>query len=156
VTLLGTRVGSYEVRALIGAGGMGEVYRAHDTRLRRDVAIKALPPSFSADQERVLRFEREARTLAGLNHPAIAAIYGMEQIGDSRYLILELVEGGTLADRLAAGALPVRESLRVAREIADALHAAHENGVVHRDLKPANIALTTDARPKVLDFGLAK
>jgi Tol biopolymer transport system component len=135
---------------------MGEVYRAHDTRLRRDVAVKALPASFAEDQERVLRFEREARILAGLNHPSIAAIYGMEQLGDSRYLILELVDGGTLADRLAAGAIPMRESLRLARDVADALHTAHESGVVHRDLKPSNIALTPDGRPKVLDFGLAK
>lgn len=156
VSLAGTRLGSYEIRALIGSGGMGEVYRAHDTRLRRDVAVKSLPPSFIAGAEDVRRFEREARTLAGLNHPGIATIYGLEHAGDARFIVMELVEGGTLAERLSRGPLPVTDALRLARDVADALHAAHEKGIVHRDLKPANIALTGDGRPKVLDFGLAK
>ncbi|HEX4934566.1 MAG TPA: protein kinase, partial [Gemmatimonadaceae bacterium] len=119
-------------------------------------AVKSLPGSFSADSERVARFEREARILAGLNHPSIATIHGLEQVAGARYIILELIEGGTVADRMASGPLPVREALRIAREVADALHAAHDKGVVHRDLKPSNIALTADGRPKVLDFGLAK
>ena len=156
MSLAGTRLGSYEIRALIGSGGMGEVYRAHDTRLRRDVAVKSLPSSFIADTEHVSRFEREARTLAGLNHPAIATIFGLEQAGEARFIVMELIEGGTLAQRLSSGPLPVQDALRVARDVADALHAAHEKGIVHRDLKPANVALTTDRRPKVLDFGLAK
>ena len=152
----GTRLGAYEIVGAIGAGGMGEVYRARDPRLGRDVAIKSLPEAFATDDDRVARFEREARLLASLNHPAIAAIYGLEHSEDSRYLVLELVEGGSLADRLGRGALPIDEALRIARDIADALHAAHEKGIVHRDLKPANVALTSAGRPKVLDFGLAK
>ncbi|HEV8237633.1 MAG TPA: serine/threonine-protein kinase, partial [Gemmatimonadaceae bacterium] len=152
----GTRLGSYEIRALLGVGGMGEVYRARDTRLNRDVALKALPPSFVHDPERVGRFRREAQLLASLNHPHIGAIYGLEDVEGRQFLVLELVEGGTLADRLATGALPFSESLAIAQQIAEALEAAHDRGIIHRDLKPANIALTPDDRVKVLDFGLAK
>ncbi len=153
---IGDRLGSYEILATIGAGGMGEVYRAHDLRLGRDVAIKALPDLFAADSERVARFEREAHILAALNHPHIAAIYGLEQVNGSQLLILELVHGDTLADRLRAGPLPPSEALTVARQIADALAAAHEKGIIHRDVKPANVALTAAGQVKVLDFGIAK
>jgi Tol biopolymer transport system component len=135
---------------------MGEVYRAHDTKLGRDVALKILPESFVHDPDRVARFRREAQVLASLNHPHIAAIYGLEEANGSQFLVLELVEGGTLADRLKAGPLPVEEALTVATQIADALEVAHEKGIVHRDLKPANIAFTGDGQVKVLDFGLAK
>ena len=135
---------------------MGDVYRARDTRLERDVAIKVLPDVFTADANRRARFEREARLLAALNHPHIAAIYGFEQRDGIHGLVLELVEGQTLFERLSAGPLPVREALAIARQIADALDAAHEKGIVHRDLKPSNITLTPDGLVKVLDFGLAK
>ena len=154
--LIGRRFGAYEVLALIGAGGMGEVYRARDANLGRDVAIKILPEIFSTDADRRARFEREARLLAALNHPHIAAIYGVEQIDGARALVLELVDGDTLAERLARSPLPVSEALRAARQIADALDEAHEKGIVHRDLKPANIKITPDGIVKVLDFGLAK
>jgi serine/threonine protein kinase/dipeptidyl aminopeptidase/acylaminoacyl peptidase len=152
----GARLGSYDVIAPLGAGGMGEVYRARDSRLNREVAIKTLPEALAADHERVARFEREARLLAALNHPSIATIYGLERSGSAQFIILELVEGGTLADRLKRGPLPTDDALRIARDVADALHAAHDKGIIHRDLKPANIALTPGGRPKVLDFGLAK
>jgi serine/threonine protein kinase len=167
----GFRVRQYEIIGSLGAGGMGEVYRAHDTRLRRDVALKLLPDLFANDPERLGRFEREAQVLASLNHPHIAAIYGLEKweapaaSGQaSQFLVLELVEGETLADRLekarprgsAAGGLPLPEALPLARQIADGLQAAHERGIVHRDLKPSNIALTDDGQAKILDFGLAK
>lgn len=152
----GAVVGPYEIVSLIGAGGMGEVYRARDPRLKRDVALKTLPAPFAADAERLTRFEREARLLASVNHPSIAAIYGLEEADGSRFIVLELVEGGTLADRLRGGPLPVADALRIAREIADAVHAAHEKGIVHRDLKPANVALAGGTTPKVLDFGVAK
>src|SRR2546428_2461966 len=152
----GTRLGSYEVVALLGAGGMGEVYRGHDTRLGRQVAIKILPEPFALDPERLARFEREAHVLASLNHPNIAAIYGLEETDGVRALVLELVEGPTLADRIAEGAIPLAEALPLARQIADALQAAHEQGIIHRDLKPANIKLRPDGTVKVLDFGLAK
>jgi eukaryotic-like serine/threonine-protein kinase len=152
----GTRLGPYEIIAALGAGGMGEVYRVRDTKLNRDVALKALPASFVHDAERVARFRREAHLLASLNHPHIGAIYGLEEVDGRQFLVLELVEGGTLADRLSTGRLPVSESLAIAQQIAEALEAAHEKGIVHRDLKPANIALTADDRVKVLDFGLAK
>src|SRR5262245_22955959 len=134
----GTRLGPYEIRGSIGAGGMGEVYRARDAKLQRDVAIKVLPEAL-LDAERLARFEREARVLASLNHPHIGAIYGFEQAGNVHGLVLELVEGPTLGDRLRTGPLPLREALTIARQIADALDAAHEKGIVHRDLKPANI-----------------
>ena len=135
---------------------MGEVYRARDRKLDRDVAIKVLPEQFSRDKERVARFEREAKLLASLNHPNIASIYGFEQSEGMHYLILELVDGETLAERIARGSIPVEELLDIAIQIADALEEAHEKGVIHRDLKPANIKLTPDGKVKVLDFGLAK
>ena len=164
-TLIGARFGSYTIRSLLGVGGMGEVYRAHDETLGREVAIKVLSPSFTAEPERRARFEREARMLATLNHPHIGAIYGVEEADGVRALVLELVEGETLAERIAgpgrargsdAPGLSVSESLTIARQIADALEAAHEKGIVHRDLKPANIKITPDGAVKVLDFGLAK
>jgi Tol biopolymer transport system component len=153
---IGRRLGPYEIGSLLGSGGMGEVYRARDLTLGRDVAIKILPEMFTADTERRARFEREARLLAALNHPHIGAIYGLEQRDGIHALILELIEGDTLAERLRAGPLPLHEALAIARQIAEALEAAHEKGIVHRDLKPANITLTADGVVKVLDFGLAK
>jgi Tol biopolymer transport system component len=152
----GARFGPYEVLGQIGSGGMGEVYRARDPRLGRDVAIKLLPPRFADDPERVHRFEREARLLASLNHPHIGAVYGFEQWDGVRLLVLELVPGDTLADRLTHGALGVREGVTLCRQIAEALEEAHAKGVIHRDLKPANIKVTPEGRVKVLDFGLAK
>ena len=152
----GTRLGPYEVTAKIGQGGMGEVYRARDTKLGRDVALKVLPDLFADDPERLARFQREARVLASLNHPNIASIYGLEESQGVRALVLELVEGPTLAERIAQGAIPVDEALPIAKQIADALEAAHEAGVIHRDLKPANVKVRDDGTVKVLDFGLAK
>jgi serine/threonine protein kinase len=152
----GSRIGSYEVTGALGAGGMGEVYRARDARLQRDVAIKVLPAGFAHDVERLTRFEREARTLALLNHQNIAHVYGLEDTEGSKALVMELVEGPTLADRIALGAVPRGEALMIARQIIDAVEAAHEQGIVHRDLKPANIKVTPDGVVKVLDFGLAK
>ena len=152
----GDRVGSYEIGALLGTGGMGEVYRARDLRLGRDVAVKILSPAIAADADGLMRFEREARLLASLNHPNIAAIHGVEDGAGHPALILELVEGVTLADRIAEGPLPPRDALKYADQIADALDTAHEAGIVHRDLKPSNINVTEDGRVKVLDFGLAK
>jgi eukaryotic-like serine/threonine-protein kinase len=154
--IAGHRVGNYDVIAPLGAGGMGEVYRAHDARLGRDVAIKILPHAFTTDPERLARFEREARVLAALNHPHIAGIYGLEQTGTAPALVLELVEGPTLADRVNAGRIGVEEALTIGRQIADALVAAHDKGIVHRDLKPANVKVTPSGVVKVLDFGLAK
>ena len=153
---IGRGFGSFKVVASLGAGGMGEVYRARDTRLGRDVAIKVLPPGFVADYERLERFEREARILAALNHPHIATIYSIEDVDEASVLVLELVEGETLAHRLLRGPVPVGEAMPIARQIAEALEAAHEKGIIHRDLKPANIALTSNGVVKVLDFGLAK
>lgn len=152
----GTRLGTYEVTAAIGAGGMGEVYRARDSKLGRDVALKILPESLVCDVERTARFRREAQVLAALNHPAIAAIYGLEESGATLFLVLELVTGGTLADRLQRGPMSIDETIHISRQLADALEAAHEKGIIHRDLKPANIALTANDQVKVLDFGLAK
>ena len=152
----GARLGPYEILTPLGAGGMGEVYRARDLNLRREVAVKVLPQAFSADADRVARFEREAHVLAALNHPHIAAIHGFEASGDVRALVLELVEGPTLEERLRTGPIPIREAIELARQIADALEAAHDKGIVHRDLKPANIKLTPEGTAKVLDFGLAK
>jgi len=152
----GTRLGPYEVTAQIGVGGMGEVYRAIDTNLKRSVAIKVLPASVAADAERLARFQREAEVLAALNHPNIAAIYGLERTGATTALVMELIDGPTLADCIAQGALPVDESLPIAKQIAEALEAAHERGIIHRDLKPANIKVRADGVAKVLDFGLAK
>jgi len=152
----GTRIGPYEIAAKIGEGGMGEVWRARDTKLGRDVAIKVLPPAFTQDVERLARFEREARVLASLNHPNIAAIYGLEEAEGSRALVMELVDGSTIAERLIAGPLLLDELLPIFRQIADALDTAHAQGVVHRDLKPQNVKLRPDGTIKVLDFGLAK
>jgi len=152
----GTRLGPYEIVAPLGAGGMGEVYRARDSKLGREVALKVLPAEFAGDPERMARFAREAQVLASLNHPNIAHIYGLEESGGVRALIMELVEGSTLAERIRQGALPLDESLGIAKQIAGALEYAHEQGIVHRDLKPANVKVTPDATVKVLDFGLAK
>jgi serine/threonine protein kinase/Tol biopolymer transport system component len=153
---IGQHLGSYEITALLGKGGMGEVYRARDTKLKRDVAIKCLPEEFARDSDRVSRFQREAEVLASLNHPNIAAIYDLEGAGDSRFLVLELVEGDTLAECIQRGPIPVEEALQIAHGICEALEAAHEKGIVHRDLKPANVKITPDGKVKVLDFGLAK
>src|SRR5437667_8935054 len=152
----GTRIGPYEIVALIGAGGMGDVYRGRDARLGRDVALKVLPQNLADDAGRMARFHREAQVLASLNHPHIAALYGLEDAGGVLALVMELVEGPTLAERIRTGPIPVDEALPIAKQIADALEAAHERGIVHRDLKPANIKLTQDGAVKVLDFGLAK
>ncbi len=152
----GTRLGSYEVVAQIGAGGMGEVYRAHDTKLGRDVAIKVLPANFVNDPERLSRFQREARMLAALNHTNIATIHGLEQSNGITSLVMELVPGETLAERIKAGPIPLEEALKIAAQIAEALAAAHEKNIIHRDLKPANVKVTPDDKVKVLDFGLAK
>jgi serine/threonine protein kinase len=152
----GARLGLYEILAAIGAGGMGEVYRARDTKLGREVAIKVLPEALAADADRIARFEREAKALAALNHPHIATLHGMEESAGRHLLVMELVEGETLADRLRRGPVPVDDALRIAIQIAEALEAAHEKGVVHRDLKPANVKITPDDKVKVLDFGLAK
>ena len=154
--LVGRRIGPYTIQAPLGVGGMGEVYRARDGTLGRDVAIKILPRAFSTDPDRRARFDREARLLAALNHPHIGAIYGVEDSEGIRALVLELVDGDTLAERIARGPLPINEALTIARQIADALDAAHEKGITHRDLKPANIKITPDGVVKVLDFGLAK
>ena len=160
--LTGRRIGVYQIQTLLGAGGMGEVYRARDTKLGRDVAFKILPRAFTADPDRLARFEREARVLASLNHPHIGAIYGVEESDGVHALVLELVDGETLADRLAKGAVPLDQALRIAIQIASALDTAHRAGIVHRDLKPGNIMLTrsggASAAPmaKLLDFGLAK
>jgi Tol biopolymer transport system component len=152
----GTRVGPYEILAPIGAGGMGEVYRARDIKLGRDVAIKVLPEAFASDADRMARFEREAHMLASLNHPNIAAIYGLEESNGIRALVMELVEGPTLAERIGGRAMPLEEAQPIAKQIADALGAAHEKGIIHRDLKPANVKVSPEGVVKVLDFGLAK
>ncbi len=152
----GTRLGPYEVLSLIGKGGMGEVYQARDRKLERDVAIKVLPEEFSQDKERLARFEREAKLLAQLNHPGIATLYGLEESGGQQFLVMELVEGETLAERIASGPIPVKEALPLFVLMAQALEAAHEKGIAHRDLKPANIKVSPDSKPKILDFGLAK
>src|SRR6187455_2373510 len=152
----GTRVGSYQIASALGAGGMGEVYRARDSRLDRDVAIKILPEAFAHDAERVGRFQREAKMLASLNHPHIAAIYGLEEGAGLHLLVMELVEGHDLSQRIARGPIPIDEALPIATQVAEALEAAHEEGIIHRDLKPANIKVRADGTVKVLDFGLAK
>ena len=152
----GTTLGPHSVTAKIGEGGMGEVWQARDTKLDRDVALKVLPEAFTSDPDRLARFEREAKVLASLNHPNIGSIYGLEEAEGVRALVLELVEGPTLADRITQGAIPLDEALPIAKQIAEALEAAHEQGVIHRDLKPANIKVKDDGTVKVLDFGLAK
>ena len=152
----GTRLGHYNVTALLGEGGMGQVWQATDTQLNREVALKILPDAFATDPDRLARFRREAQILASLNHPNIAAIYGIEEAEGTRALVLELVEGPTLADRISKGPIPVDEALPIAKQIAEALEAAHEAGVIHRDLKPANVKVKADGTVKVLDFGLAK
>ncbi len=157
----GSKLAHYEVLGSLGQGGMGEVYRARDTRLGREVAIKIIPDAFAADPDRVMRFTREAQTLASLNHPHIAQIFGIEEIPGSdraatRALVMELVPGDTLAERIARGPIPVEEAIPMARQVAEALEAAHDAGIVHRDLKPANIKVRPDGTVKVLDFGLAK
>jgi serine/threonine protein kinase len=154
--VIGRTIGPFEVVAKLGEGGMGEVYRARDAKLNRDVALKILSGPLLADADRLARFRREAQVLASLNHPNIAAIYGFEDSGSTHALVLELVEGPTLADRIAQGPLALADALPIARQIADALEAAHEQGIVHRDLKPANVKVRSDGAVKVLDFGLAK
>lgn len=152
----GQKLGNYEILDAIGVGGMGEVYRARDSELEREIAIKVLPEAFAGDDERVARLEREARLLASLNHPHIAAIHSLENAAGARFLVLEVVEGETLQERIDRGPLPIDEAVDLARQIAEALEAAHGKGVIHRDLKPANIKITPDGDVKVLDFGLAK
>src|SRR6266849_2779342 len=152
----GTRLGHYEIVDLLGKGGMGEVYRARDTTLKRDVALKILPAAFVRDPERMARFQREAEVLASLDHPNIGPIHGMVESEDSRALVLALIEGPTLADHIGAGPLAQAEALAIAKQIIDALEYAHDRGVVHRDLKPANVKITSEGVVKVLDFGLAK
>src|SRR6266436_3236805 len=151
-----TRLGTYEIVALLGAGGMGEVYRARDPRLKRDIAIKVLPADVTSSPDRLVRFEREATTVAGLNHPNIVVLHSIEEDGSTRFLTMELVEGRSLAALVTPGGLPIAQVLDLAIPLADALVAAHEKGVVHRDLKPANVMVTREGRVKVLDFGLAK
>jgi len=153
---VGKTLGHYEILEPLGVGGMGEVYRARDTKLDRDVAIKVLPEDFATDQDRLARFEREAKLLAALNHNNIGAIHGLEESDGVRFLVLELIEGETLEQRLVKGALPVAEALDIARQIAEALEAAHDEGIIHRDVKPANVLLTGRGGVKVLDFGIAK
>ena len=152
----GTRLGAYELVGTLGAGGMGEVHRAHDTRLRRDVALKVLPEEVASSPERLARFEREARIVASLNHPNIVTLHSIEEAAGIRFLTMELVEGRSLADLIAPGGLPLGQVLDLIVPLAEALAAAHEKGIVHRDLKPANVMVTHEARVKVLDFGVAK
>ena len=154
--ITGAHIGPYEITGTLGAGGMGEVYRARDTKLNREVALKVLPDAVTREPERLARFKREAQVLASLNHPHIGAIYGFEDSSETHALVLELVEGETLAERITRGPLPLDDALPIARALADALEAAHEQGIIHRDLKPANIKITPGGTVKVLDFGLAK
>src|SRR5205823_12310776 len=154
--MIGTKLAHYEITSHLGSGGMGDVYQATDSKLGRSVAIKFLPEAFSHDSERVARFEREARVLASLNHSNIAAIHGLEESGGRKFLVMELVAGETLAERIKRGPIPIDESLGIAKQICEALEAAHEKGIVHRDLKPANVKITPEGKVKVLDFGLAK
>jgi len=154
--MIGKSVSHYRIIEKLGQGGMGEVYRAEDSYLHRQVAIKSLPSEFAQDPERLARFQREGELLSSLNHPNIASIYGLEESDGKRFIVMELVEGETLAHRLLKGPLPVEEALQVCRQIAEGLEAAHEKGVIHRDLKPANAMITADDQVKILDFGLAK
>ena len=155
-SLIGRQLGAYSIVSFLAKGGMGEVYRARDTKLKREVAIKILPEEFSRDRDRVARFQREAEVLASLNHPNIAAIYDLEEAEGARFLVLEFVEGETLAERIARGSIPIEQALNIAKNICEALEVAHDKGITHRDLKPANVKLTPDSKVKVLDFGLAK
>src|SRR5579859_6508715 len=152
----GAKLGPYEILGPLGAGGMGEVYQAHDTKLGRNVAIKVLPKAFAHDADRLSRFQREAKMLAALNHPNIATIHGLEHCEGTQFLVMELVSGETLADRVKSGPVPVDEALKIAVQIAEALESAHEKNIIHRDLKPANVKVTPEGKVKVLDFGLAK
>src|SRR5215472_7362148 len=152
----GSALGNYDILSAIGRGGMGEVWRARDKRLGREIAIKTLPGEFARDADRLTRFEREARLLAALNHPNIASIYGLEESSGTRFIVLELIEGETLADTLQRGPIATEDALRLDLQIPTAMEGAHEKGVIHRDLKPANIKITPDRKVKVLDFGLAK
>src|SRR5436190_7261996 len=154
--MIGTKLAHYEITSHLGTGGMGEVYQATDAKLGRSVAIKLLPEAFTHDADRAARFEREARVLASLNHPNIATIYGVEESGGRKFLVMELVTGETLAETIKRGAIPLDESLGIAAQITEALEAAHEKSVIHRDLKPANVKVTPEGKVKVLDFGLAK
>jgi len=154
--MVGTTISHYKVLEKIGSGGMGDVYRAHDTKLNRDVALKILPQQFASDSQRMARFQREAEVLASLDHPNIGQIYGIEEAGQTKALVLQLIEGPTLAERIAQGPIPVEEALKIALQMAEGLEAAHEKGVIHRDLKPANIKITPEGQVKILDFGLAK
>ena len=156
LTMIGSKFGNYEIRRLIGSGGMGEVYEATDSKLGRSVAVKVLPEGFTHDTERVARFEREARVLASLNHSAIASVHGFEDAGGRSLLVMELVPGQTLAERIQSAPLSLDEALAIATQIADGLEYAHDKGIVHRDLKPANVKITPDGKVKLLDFGLAK
>src|SRR5205823_3359572 len=154
--MIGTKLAHYEITSHLGTGGMGEIYQATDSKLGRRVAIKLLPDAFASDADRLSRFRREAQVLASLNHPNIAHVYGLEESGETRCIVMELVEGETLQERLKRGPLPVNEALAIATRIAEALEAAHEKGVIHRDLKPGNVMLAAEGKVKVLDFGLAK
>jgi len=149
----GAQLGPYEIRGFLGAGGMGEVYLARDTKLEREIAIKVLPAKFVNDANRLSRFQREARMLAALNHPNIATIYGLEKTGDRQYLVMERIEGQTLGMRLSAGPLPIHQVLDLGIQLTDALETAHAKGIIHRDIKPANIILTKKGQAKILDFG---
>ena len=154
--MIGNSIAHYRVTEMLGKGGMGEVYRATDTKLGREVGLKVLPPVFANDEQRMARFKREAHVLASLNHPNIASIYGLEESDGVHCLVLELVEGPTMAERIQEGAAPLEEALNIAKQIAEALEAVHEKGVIHRDLKPANVKVTPEGMVKVLHFGLAK
>src|SRR5215467_11578052 len=154
--MIGESIGHYRISAKLGEGGMGVVFRALDTKLQRDVALKLLPDHFADDPERLARFQREAQVLASLNHPNIAQIYGLEESDNTRCIVMELVEGETLQERLKRGPIPIDEALPIVKQLAEALEAAHRRGIIHRDLKPANITLSRDGKVKVLDFGLAK
>jgi eukaryotic-like serine/threonine-protein kinase len=154
--VIGSKLAHYEITSHLGSGGMGDVYQATDTKLGRSVAIKLLPEAFSHDADRAARFEREARVLASLNHPNIAAIYGIEEASGRKFLVMELVGGEPLAERIVRGPIPVEETLNIAKSICQAVEAAHEKGIIHRDLKPGNVMVGSDAAVKVLDFGLAK
>src|SRR5215471_7028988 len=154
--MIGSKLGVYEITALVGKGGMGEIYRGRDAKLKRDVAIKILPEEWARDADRLSRFQREAEVLASLNHPNIAAIYDVQEAEGSRFLVLELIEGETLADRIRRGPIPVDEALNITKSICEAVEAAHEKAIIHRDLKPANVKIGPDGKVTVLDFGLAK